>query len=115
MSGKDQSAVSKAFDEHKTWKQIIKQGLFKSKGYKLFKNTKKKQKWISKFCRKVCTRTFNEIKSDTDPNSTQQAFGDEVGSTEIILNASEIEPIKSKLDSLDVVQDRVNRILILIL
>jgi len=34
-----------------------------------------------------------------------------VGSTEIILNASEIEPIKSKLESPDVLKDRVLRIL----
>ena len=54
---------------------------------------------------------LHEIKSDTNPNATQQAFGDEVGSTEIILNASEIEPIKSKLASIEVMQDRVNRIL----
>ena len=45
-----------------------------------------------------------------NPNATQQAFGNEVGSTEIILNASEIEPIKSKLVNIDVVQDRVDRI-----
>ena len=45
MSGKDQSVVSKeALMTTKPGKQIIKQGLFKSKGYKLFKNTKKKLK-----------------------------------------------------------------------
>ena len=38
-------------------------------------------------------------------------FGEEVGSTEIILNASEIEPIKSKLEDFDTLQDRVLRIL----
>ncbi len=41
MSGKDQSVVSKeALMTTKPGKQIIKQGLFKSKGYKLFKKYK---------------------------------------------------------------------------
>ena len=51
------------------------------------------------------------IKNDPSPNSTQQAFGDEVGSTEIILQASEIDPIKSKLEDIEVLRDRVARIL----
>ncbi|MCH8085804.1 MAG: hypothetical protein IIC15_05190, partial [Thaumarchaeota archaeon] len=41
MSGKDQSVVSKeALMSTKPGKQILKQGLFKSKGYKLFKKYK---------------------------------------------------------------------------
>jgi hypothetical protein len=43
--------------------------------------------------------------------TTQQQFAEEVGSTEIILNASEIEPIKSKLQDFDTLHDRVLRIL----
>ena len=41
MSGKDQSVVSKeALMSTKPGKQIIKQGLFKSKGFKLFNKYK---------------------------------------------------------------------------
>lgn len=113
MSGKDQSVVSKeALMSTKPGKQIIKQSLFKSKGFKLFKKYKEEtENEFPNFTERFTQGLLNEIKSDTNPNSTQQAFGDEVGSTEIILNASEIEPIKSKLESPDVLKDRVLRIL----
>lgn len=113
VSGKDQSVVSKeALMSTKPGKQIIKQGLFKSKGYKLFKKYKEEtENEFPNFTDRFVQGLLNEIKSDTNPNATQQAFGNEVGSTEIILNASEIEPIKSKLESPDVLKDRVLRIL----
>ena len=113
MSGKDQSVISKeALMSTKPGKQIMKQALFKSKGYKLFNKYKEEtENQFPDFAERFAKGLLAEIKSDTNPNSTQQSFGDEVGSTEIILNASEIEPIKSKLESLEVMQDRVNRIL----
>ena len=113
VSGKDQSVVSKeALMSTKPGKQIIKQGLFKSKGYKLFKKYKEEtENEFPNFTDRFVKGLLNEIKSDSNPNSTQQAIGNEVGSTEIILNASEIEPIKSKLESPDILKDRVLRIL----
>ncbi|WP_185736667.1 hypothetical protein [Candidatus Nitrosopumilus sp. SW] len=113
MSGKDQSVVSKeALMSTKPGKQIMKQGLFKSKGYKLFNKYKEEtENEFPNFAERFAKGLLNEIKSDNNPNSTQQAFADEVGSTEIILNASEIEPIKSKLESPDILKDRVLRIL----
>jgi hypothetical protein len=96
----------------KPGKQIIKQALFKSKGYKLFNKYKEEtENQFPNFAERFAKGLLDEIQSDANPNATQQAFGNEVGSTEIILNASEIEPIKSKLDNLEVIQDRVNRIL----
>ena len=113
MSGKDQSVVSKeALMSTKPGKQIIKQGLFKSKGFKLFNQYKEEtENEFPNFAKRFASDLLKEIKSDTNPNSTQQAFGNEVGSTEIILKSSEIDPIKSKLESPDVLQDRVMRIL----
>lgn len=113
MSGKDQSVVSKeALMSTKPGKQIMRQALFKSKGYKLFTKYKEEtEAEFPNFAERFTQGLLHEIKSDSDPNSTQQAFGNEVGSTEIILNSSEIEPIKSKLESYDVLKDRVNRIL----
>ncbi len=113
VSGKDQSVVSKeSLMSTKPGKQIMKQALFKSKGYKLFNKYKEDtENEFPNFAERFAQGLFNEIKSDTDPNSTQQAFGNEVGSTEIILNAYEIEPIKSKLSDIDVLRDRVLRIL----
>ena len=113
MSGKDQSVVSKeALMSTKPGKQIMKQGLFKSKGYKLFNKYKEEtENDFPNFTERFTQGLLNEIKSDPSPNSTQQAFADEVGSTEIILQASEIDPIKSKLENLEILKDRVLRIL----
>ncbi len=113
MSGKDQSVTSReALMSTKPGKQIIKQALFKSKGYKLFNKYKEEtEEQFPDFAQRFAQGLLHEIKSDADPNATQQAFGNEIGSTEIILGASEIGPIKSKLESPDVMQDRVNRIL----
>ena len=113
VSGKDQSVISKeALMSTKPGKQIMKQALFKSKGYKLFNHYKEEtEKEFPNFAERFAQDLFNEIKSDSSPNSTQQAFGDEVGSTEIILQSSEIDPIKSKLDNIEVIRDRVSRIL----
>ena len=52
-----------------------------------------------------------EIKSDSSPNITQQKFAEEVGSTEIILEESQIDGIKTKLEDKEVLKDRVLRIL----
>ena len=113
MSGKDQSVVSKeALMSTKPGKQIMKQGLFKSKGYKLFNHYKEEtEKEFPNFAERFAQGLLKEIKSDPNPNSTQQAFADEVGSTEIILQGSEIDAIKSKLEDIDVIRDRVGRIL----
>jgi len=113
VSGKDQSVISKeALMSTKPGKQIIKQGLFKSKGFKLFNKYKEEtEKEFPNFAERFARGLLHEIKSDPSPNSTQQAFGDEVGSTEIILQASEIDAIKSKLENPDVLHDRVLRIL----
>ena len=113
MSGKDQSVVSKeALMSTKPGKQIMKQALFKSKGYKLFNHYKDEtEKEFPNFAERFAKGLYKEIKSDSSPDSTQQAFGDEVGSSEIILQSSEIEPILSKLNDIDVIRDRVTRIL----
>ena len=113
MSGKDQSVVSKeALMSTKPGKQILKQGLFKSKGFKLFNKYKEETETeFPNFAERFTQGLLHEIKSDTNPNSTQQSFGNEVGSTEIILNSSEIDPIKTKLENPGVLKDRVLRIL----
>ena len=113
MSGKDQSVVSKeALMTTKPGKQIIKQGLFKSKGYKLFKKYKEEaENEFSNFADRFTNDLLKEIKSDTSPNITQQKFAEEVGSTEIILQESQIDDIKSKLEDKEVLKDRVLRIL----
>ena len=85
MSGKDQSVVSKeALMSTKPGKQIMKQGLFKSKGFKLFNKYKEEtENEFPNFAERFAKGLLNEIKSDSNPNSTQQAFGNEVGSLKL--------------------------------
>ena len=113
MSGKDQSVVSKeALMTTKPGKQIIKQGLFKSKGYKLFKKYKEEaENEFPNFANRFTDALLEQIKADSSPNSTQQQFAEEVGSQEIILQESQIDAIKSKLEDREVLKDRVLRIL----
>ena len=63
------------------------------------------------FAKRFTMNLLDQIKSDESPNNTQQQFGEEVGSTEIILNSSEINPIREKLENFDILHDRVLRIL----
>ena len=69
------------------------------------------EKAFPDFAERFAQGLHTEIKSDTNPASTQRAFGDEVGSSEITLDTSEIERVRSRLASYDVLKDRVLRIL----
>ncbi len=113
MSSKDPSVTSKeALMSTKPGKSILKQGLFKSKGFKMFETYKTQtENEFSAFVQRFAKGLYDEIRSDPNPNSTQQKFADEVGSTKITLNSSEIEPIRSRLDDYDTLYDRVLRIL----
>jgi len=113
VSGKDQSVVSKeALMSTKSGKQIIKQGLFKSQGFKLFNKYKEEaENEFPNFAERFTDDLLREIKADSSPNTTQQKFAEEVGSTEIILRESQIDGIKSKLEDREVLKDRVLRIL----
>ena len=96
----------------KSGKKIIKQALFKSKGYKQFNQYKEEYETnFPIFAKRFTNDLLQQIKADSSPNVTQQKFGEEVGSTEIILNSSQIDPIKSKLENIEVLNDRVLRIL----
>ena len=113
MSGKDESVTSKnSLMGTKSGKKIIKQALFKSKGYKQFNQYKEEYETnFPIFAKRFTNDLLQQIKADSSPNVTQQKFGEEVGSTEIILNSSQIDPIKSKLENIEVLNDRVLRIL----
>jgi hypothetical protein len=113
VSSKDQSVVSKeALMSTKSGKQILKQGLFKSKGFKLFNQYKEEaENEFPKFTDRFTDDLLRQIKSDSDAASTQKEFAQEVGSSEIILQDSQIPDIKSRLENRDVLKDRVVRIL----
>jgi len=113
VSSKDQSVVSKeALMSTKAGKQVLKQGLFKSRGFKLFSQYKEEaESEFPKFAERFTDDLLREIKSDSSASETQKEFAKEVGSSEIILEDSQIPAIKSKLESRDVLKDRVLRIL----
>ena len=113
MSGKDESVTSKnSLMGTKSGKKIMKQALFKSKGYRQFSQYKEEYEInFPDFAKRFTNDMLRQIKDDSSPNTTQQKFGEEVGSTEIILDSSQIDPIKSKLEKFDVLNDRVLRIL----
>jgi hypothetical protein len=113
VSSKDQSVVSKeALMSTKSGKQILKQGLFKSKGFKLFNQYKEEaENEFPKFADRFTDDLLKEIKSDQSVSSTQKEFAQEVGSTEITLQDSQISEVKSRLENRDVLKDRVLRIL----
>ena len=113
MSSKDMSVVSKeALTSTKPGRQIIKQGLFKSKGYKLFSKYKKEtEAAFPDFADRFARDLGKAISSDSTPLRTQQAFADEVGSAEMALDGSILDTVKTRLENMQVLNDRVQRIL----
>lgn len=113
VSSKDESVFSKeALISTKQGKDIVKQALFKSKGYRQFDKYKKEaEEEFPKFTKRFTEDLLREIKSDTNPSESQDKFASEVGSKEIVLEKSQIETVKKRLENYETLQDRVSRIL----
>lgn len=113
VSSKDESIFSKeALLSTKPGKDIVKQALFKSKGYRLFDKYKKEaEEEFPKFTKRFTEDLLKEIKSDPNPFETQEKFAKEVGSAEIILQKSQIDEVRKRLENYDTLLDRVSRIL----
>jgi hypothetical protein len=113
VSSKDNSIFSKeALLSTKPGKEIVKQALFKSKGYKQFDKYKKEaEEEFPNFVKRFTNDLLKEIKSDSSPYETQQKFSEEIGSSDIILDKSQIDGVKSRLENYETLQDRVSRIL----
>jgi hypothetical protein len=113
VSSKDESIFSKdALLSTKPGKDIVKQALFKSKGYRLFDKYKKEaEDEFPKFTKRFAEDLLREIKSDPNPFETQEKFAKEVGSTEIILQKSQIDEVRKRLENYETLLDRVSRIL----
>ena len=113
MSSKDESIFSKeALLSTKPGKDIVKQALFKSKGYRQFDKYKKgAEEEFPKFAKRFAEDLLKEIKSDPNPSDTQEKFAVEVGSKQITLEKSQITEIKKKIENYETILDRVSRIL----
>ena len=113
MSSKDESIFSKeALLSTKPGKDIVKQALFKSKGYRQFDKYKKDaEEEFPKFAKRFAEDLLKEIKSDPNPSDTQEKFAVEVGSKQITLEKSQITEVKKKIENYEIILDRVLRIL----
>ncbi len=113
MSGKDESIFSKeALMGTQAGKEIIKQGLLRSKGYKQFNHYKEKaEQEFGTFAKRFVGSLHQMMESDPSPALTVQKFADEIGSVELIPGPSVLPDIKARLSKPDVLQDRVMRIL----
>ena len=96
----------------KPGKQILRQGLFKSKGFRLYNRYREEYETeFPKFRGRFADELLREIGADPDPVSTQRAFAEEVGNAGMALEPAQVEPIRSKLRDPATLGDRVARIL----
>lgn len=113
MSGKDESIFSKeALMGTQAGKEIMKQGLLRSKGYRQFNQYKEKtEQEFSSFAQRFISSLHGAMKADENPSSTVKRFAEEVGSAELVPSAGDISAIKARLSDPAVLSDRVMRIL----
>ena len=113
MSGKDESVFSKeALMGTQAGKDILKQGLLRSKGYKQFNQYKEKtENEFQGFAQRFVTSLHKAISADPRPGATMKTFAEEVGSAELVPEEGQLDSIRSRLSSPEVLGDRVKRIL----
>lgn len=113
MLGKNQSVFDKGIlASTKPGKQMIRQKIFKSKGYRLFDKYKTEAEHnFADFASRFAADLHAEIASDNSPSSTLDKFADEVDSDEMNLSASGMSVAQDHLRSLDDLRVRVDRIL----
>jgi hypothetical protein len=113
MSGKDESIFSKeALMGTQAGKEIMKQGLLRSKGYRQFNQYKEKtENEFQGFVHRFVASLHRAIAADANPGATMKKFADEVGSDELVPEGNAIADIRTRLSSPEVLGDRVKRLL----
>lgn len=113
MSSKDESIFSmEALRSTQAGKDIMKQGLLRSKGYKQFNQYKEKtEQEFSGFAQRFVMSLHKAISADENPAGTIRKFAEDVGSQELTLPDSSVADIKTRLSDPDILADRVKRIL----
>lgn len=113
MSGKDESVFSKeALMGTSAGKDILKQGLLRSKGYKQFNQYKEKtENEFQGFAQRFVASLHSAIQSDSNTGATMTRFSEEVGTPELVPAPGQLADLKSRLSSPEVLGDRVKRIL----
>ncbi|HXG07577.1 MAG TPA: hypothetical protein VNI77_09665 [Nitrososphaera sp.] len=113
MSSKDESIFSmEALRSTQAGKEIMKQALLRSKGYKQFNQYKEKtEQEFSGFVHRFVMSLHKAITADVNPTGTIRKFVEDVGSQELALPDSSVADIKARLSNPDVLADRIKRIL----
>jgi hypothetical protein len=113
MSGKDELIFSKeALMRTQAGKDIIKERILQSKGYKQFNHYKEKtEQEFPSFVQRFTMSLHKAVTADSNPPGTIRKFTEEVNSQEFALSHSNVPDIKTRLSNPDVLADRVRRIL----
>jgi hypothetical protein len=113
MSGKDELVFSKeALMRTQAGKDIIKERILQSKGYKQFNHYKEKaEQEFPSFVQRFTLSLHKAVSADSNPLGTIRKFIEEVNSQELALSHSSVPDIKTRLSNPDVLADRVRRIL----
>jgi hypothetical protein len=113
MSSKDESIFSKeTLMSTQAGKDIMKQGLLRSKGYRQFNQYKEKtEQEFSGFAQRFVMSLHKAIAADDNPAGTIHKFADDIGSQELNLPDSSVADIKTRLSNPDALGDRIRRIL----
>ncbi len=113
MSSKDELTFSKdALLKTHAGKNIIKERMLQSKGYKQFSHYKEKaDQEFPSFVQRFTLSLHKAITADSNPFGTINKFAEEVNSQELVLSPSSIPDIKMRLSNHDILADRVKRIL----
>lgn len=113
VSGKDPSVTSRdALLSTRPGKQIARQGLFKSKGYRMFARYRDEyEARFPAFADSLAAELHGMVACDDDPATTQRRFAEEVGEESMALDPGMIDAVRDRLSDPEAVRDRVGRIL----
>jgi hypothetical protein len=113
MSGKDEHIFTKAaLVSTRSGKEILKRVLLRENGYKQFAKYKQKyEKEFDDFTKRFIMSLHQRINYDSSPSATMKKFTGEIGSSELILDDTKLNDVKTRLSRPEILADRIRRIL----
>lgn len=113
MSGKDEHIFTKtALVGTRSGKEILKRILLRENGYKQFAKYKQKyEKEFDDFTKRFIMSLHQRINYDSSPSATMKKFTGEIGSSELILDDTKLNDVKTRLSRPEILADRIRRIL----
>jgi hypothetical protein len=113
MSGKDEHIFTKAaLVSTRSGKEILKRVLLRENGYKQFaKYQQKYEKEFDDFTKRFIMSLHQRINYDSSPSATMKKFTGEIGSSELILDDTKLNDVKTRLSRPEILADRIRRIL----